>query len=223
MFCDHRRQNPNGATVTTVTAVSARHEHFLPDDYVITPIRRAIHNRQDVLLARDGAGVVLVRGANGEYLAEPGFDPAKFCASPIGQFRVTVLESAEADRVARSQRGRNVDELLWMAGFHASGGRLMVGCNTYDVVQFQYWPNLSRLPYTPNTMRIVAMLTRHATSIALAHRLLKIEAAELYQIYSAARCAGIAQVINGAAPEPALKPHRNQTLLSQLMAKIAGL
>ena len=209
--------------MTTVTAVSAKHEHFQPDDFVITPIRRAIHNRQDVLLALDGAGAVLVRGAHGECLAEPGLDPVRFCSAAIGQIRVTLLEPTEADRLMRGQRGCNVDELLWMAGFHASGGRLMAGCNTYDVVEFLHWPNLSRLPHTPNTMRIVAMLTRHATSIALAHRLLKVEAAELYQVYSAARCAGVAQVINGAAPEPALKPHRNQTLLSQLMAKIAGL
>lgn len=210
--------------MTTVTAVSARHEHFLPDDFVITPIRRAIQNRQDVLLTLDGVGALVVRGAHGEYFVEPGkFEPARFCTTPVAQIRVTVIDPADAERRADSRSRRNVDELLWMAGFYASAGRLMAGCNTYDVVQFQHWPNLSRLPYTPNTMRIVAMLTRHATSIALAHRLLKIEAAELYQVYSAARCAGIAQVINGAAKEPALKPHRNQTLLSQLMAKIAGL
>lgn len=203
---------------------SSKNEHFLPDDYVITPIRRAIQNRQDVLLSVSGAGATVVRGARGEYFSEPGgFDPGKFYTATAGHIRVAVLETEDADRRADSRTPRNVDELLWMAGFHASGGRLMEGCNTYDVVQFQHWPNLTRLPHTPNTMRIVAMLTRHATSIALAHRLLKIEPAELYRIYSAARCAGLVRVVNGAVQEPALKPHRNQTLLSHLMAKIAGL
>jgi len=207
-----------------VADVTSKNEHFLPDDCVITPIRRAIHNRQDVLLSVAGAGAAVVRGAHGEYFVEPGgFDPVKFCTAPAAQIRVVVLETAEADRRADSRSRRNIDELMWMAGFHASGGRLMEGCNTYDVVQLQHWPNLTRLPHTPNTMRIVAMLTRHATSIALAHRLLKIEPAELYRIYSAARCAGIARVVNGAVQEPVLKPHRNHTLLSQLMAKISGL
>lgn len=206
-----------------VAAATTKTDFFSPDDYVITPIRRAIHNRQDILLTIDNAGAVVVRGAKGEYVPEPGFDPVKFFTTPATQLRVSVLEPADAGRRAEALHGRNVDELMWTAGFHASNGRLMEGCNTYDVVQLQHWPNLTRLPHTPNTMRIVAMLTRHATSIALAHRLLKIEPAELYRVYSAARCAGLARVINGTAQEPALKPHRNHTLLSQLMAKIAGL
>jgi hypothetical protein len=197
--------------------------HFSPDETVITPVRRAVQNKQDVLLALDGVGQVLVRGVQGECLAGPMNDLARFCTAPVDQIRVTVLEPDEATRQAGGRAGRNIDEFMWTAAFHASQGRLMEGCNTYDVVQFRHWPNLSRLPHTPNTMRIVAMLTRHTTSIALAHRLLKIEARELYQIYSAARCAGLARVINGTVQEPVLKPHRNQTLLSSLMSKIAGL
>jgi hypothetical protein len=197
--------------------------HFSPDETVITPVRRAVQNKQDVLLALDGVGQVLVRGAMGEYLAGPMNDLVKFCTVPVTQIRVSVLDPDEATHQAGSQTGRNIDEFMWTAAFHVSQGRLMEGCNTYDVVQFRHWPNLSRLPHTPNTMRIVAMLTRHATSIALAHRLLKVEAKELFQIYSAARCAGLARVVNGAVPEPVLKPHRNQTLLSSLMSKIVGL
>jgi hypothetical protein len=197
--------------------------HFLPDHYVITPIRRAIHNRQDVLFELDGANTVLVRGDQGQYSAERGFDPVKFCTAPVGQIRVTVLDPSEADRRTERQRVQNADELLWTAGFVASGGRLMEGCNAYDIVEIERWPNLTRLPHTPNTMRIIAMLARHVTSIAVARKALKIEPSEINQVYSAARCAGIARVINVAVQEPILKPHRNQTLLSQLMAKIAGL
>jgi hypothetical protein len=197
--------------------------HFSPDNTVITPVRRAVQNKQDVLLTLDGVGQVLVRGALGECLAGPMNNLMKFCTVPVSHIRVAVLETDEATRQAAGQTGRNIDELLWTAAFHLSQGHLMEGCNTFDVVQFRHWPNLSRLPHTPNSMRIVAMLTRHPTSIALAHRLLKIEAKELYQVYSAARCAGLVRVVNGAVPEPVLKPHRNQTLLSSLMSKIVGL
>jgi hypothetical protein len=197
--------------------------HFSPDETIITPVRRALQNKQDVLLALDGVGQILVRGALGECLVGPMNDLVKFCTAPVGDVLVTVLAPDAAASRAGSRVGRNIDEFMWTAGFHISQGRLMEGCNSYDVVQFRHWPNLSRLPQTPNTMRIVAMLTRHATSIALAYRLLKIEARELHQIYSAARCAGLARVVNGTVQEPVLKPHRNQSLLSNLMSKIAGL
>ena len=196
---------------------------FSPDDFAIVAVRRAVQNKQDVLLSLEGVGQVLVRGLLGECLAAPMHDLVKFCTAPVDRIGVRVLEADEATRLVNGRTGRNIDEFLWTAAFHASGGRLMEGCNTYDVVQFRHWPNLSRLPHTPNSMRIVAMLTRHATSIALAHRLLKIEASEMYQIYSAARCAGLARVVNAKAQEPVLKPHRNQTLLNSLMAKIVGL
>lgn len=205
------------------TGNTAGAAHFSPDDYLITPVRRAVQNKQDVLLTHDRLGQTLILGSKGECLIPGQVDLARFCIAPAAEFRVAVLEPAEAAQRVGTSIGRNLDEFMWTAAFHASGGRLMEGCNTYDVVQFSHWPNLSRLPHTPNTMRIVAMLVQHTTSIALAYRLLKIEAKELYQIYSAARCAGIAQVVNAAAQEPVLKPHRNQTLLSSLMSKIAGL
>lgn len=208
-----------------VTGATGKTQFFSPDDCLITPIRRAIQHRQDVAVALDGAGHVVVRGKLGEYHATPALDMARFCAAPVARFQISVLDSRHAleAAIALAAPARNLDELLWMAAFHASGGRLLEGCNTYDVVQLNQWPNLSRLPHTPNTLRIAAMLTRHPTSVALAHRLLKVEPGELYRVYSAARCAGLANVVNGAVREPALKPHRNQTLLTQLMAKIAGL
>jgi hypothetical protein len=54
-------------------------------------------------------------------------------------------------------------------------------------------------------------------------RLLKVTPEEMYQFYSAARASGIARPINRQPEEPKLEPHRNQTLLSSLLSKIARL
>jgi hypothetical protein len=194
---------------------------FSPDDYLITILRRAVAHVQDMRIALDGVGEITVFARRGEYF--PGTtDMARFCAAPAARFQVTVLDGHEAGRDTAAGVGRNIDELLWQAGFHASGGRLMQGCLRDDVVQLRHWPNLSRLPSTPNAMRISALLTRHPTSIMLAQRLLKVEAAEIYRFYSAARCAGLAHVLNRKPEEPVLKPHRNQALLGLLLGKIAG-
>ncbi|MHB8252617.1 MAG: hypothetical protein ACYDEV_02690 [Acidiferrobacter sp.] len=198
-------------------------DHFSPDDTVITSVRRALQNEQDVVLTLAGVGQILVCGALGEYLPGPMNDLIKFCTAPANQIRVAVLKPDEVVRAIGGRTGRGIDEFMWSAAFHASQGRLIEGCSTYDVVQFQYWPNLSRLPQTANTIRIVAMFTRYTTSITLARRLLKIGADEMYQIYSAAHCAGLARIVNGSVQEPVLKPHRNQSLLNNLLAKITEL
>lgn len=192
--------------------------YFDPADYLINIVQRATANRQDTRITLDGTGDIEVWSARGLYVARVR-DMRAFCAAPADRFQVRVLQSpSSADDAAR-----NIDELMWQAGFHASGGRLLKGCFRDDVVQLRHWPNLSRLPMTPNAVRISAFLTRYPTSITLAARLLDIDLPELYQFYSAARCAGLAHALNRKSEEPILKPHRNNNLLGMLLGKITGL
>jgi hypothetical protein len=148
---------------------------------------------------------------------------ARFCTTPIDRYVITIMGAGHQRMPTKDTVGRNIDELMWHAAFHASQGRLMEGCYRDDVVELTYWPNLTRLPLTPNTARISALLNRHPTSITLAARLLKVDMAEMYQFYSAARCAGLARAVNRTPEEPKLEPHRNQSLLSALLAKVARL
>lgn len=197
-------------------------DYFNPDDYLLSTLRRAAANKQDIHLEVDGLGELLMLSSRGEYFAFVTDMPA-FMASTPGHFRLNILSADDHRIPATDSIGRNIDELLWQAAFYASAGRLMQGCYRDDVVELEYWPNLSRLPHTPQAMRIAALLSRHPTSIFFATRLLKVPPAEMYQFYSAARAAGLARPINRTPEEPKLEPHRNQTLLSSLLSKIARL
>jgi hypothetical protein len=197
-------------------------ETFLPDNYVINIIRRAVANEQSVRINAPSAGRILVLPKLGEYIGS-WTDAERFFTTGASQFDVTVVDDGRGTLPNSSEPGRNIDELMWMAGFYASSGRLMDGCFLHDVVQFRHWPNLTRLPITANTMRIIALLAQRATSISLVRRVLDVSLEEVSQIYSAARCAGIAHVVNRKADEPTLKPHRNQALLGLILNKIAGL
>lgn len=196
--------------------------YFNSEDYMINIVRRATSNHQDILLESDGHGELLVLASRGEYFTNLD-NIESFCTLPVTQIKVSVLKLNDSRIPSVDKIGRNIDELMWQAAYYASAGRLMDGCYRDDMVKISHWPNLTRLPHTPNTARILALLTRHASSISFATRLLKIEAAEIYQIYSAARCAGLARLINRTPEEPRMEPHRNQTLLSALLAKITGL
>jgi hypothetical protein len=194
--------------------------HFSPDDYLINIVKRAVANGQNVEICADENGCVLVMTKRGEFFADVR-SLEDLCRTPATKFRVTV-QDGDTHPLARDI-GRNIDELMWCAGFYASQGRLMEGCFRDDVVELSYWPNFTRLPSTANGMRLAALLSRYPTSIALASRLLKIDAGEAYQFYTAARCAGLARAVNRRPEEPPLKPHRNQALLGLLLNKIAGL
>ncbi len=195
-------------------------EYFSPEDYLINLLRRATANGQDLLIELDNVGEIILLSSRGEYF---GFatDMAEFCTVSPDRYLVTIMGAGHQRMPGPGSVGRNIDELMWIAAFHASKGRLMEGCFRDDVVELSYWPNLTRLPLTENSARIAALLNRHPTSITFAARLLKVDMPEMYQFYSAARCAGLARAINRTPEEPKLEPHRNQTLLSALLAKVA--
>lgn len=197
-------------------------DYFNPEECLLNTLRRATANGQELLIEVDGIGELLLLSSRGEYFAYVT-DMEAFVTTAPDQCKLTILSENDARIPAKDTIGRNIDELMWQTAYYASKGRLMPGCYRDDVVELEYWPNLSRLPHTAQTMRIAALLSRHPTSIYFAMRLLKVTPEEMYQFYSAARAAGLARPINRTPEEPKLEPHRNQTLLSALLGKIARL
>ena len=206
-------------TALTYKDLEANTDFFSPDDFLINTVKRAIKNLQNIHVECTGVGELIVLSTEGEYFCDME-DVKSLCMADAKNFKVTILDKTFRS-IKSNYVGRNIDELMWMAGFYASGGRLMEGCYRDDVVELTFWPNFTRIPYTENSMRIAALLSSHPTSIALAHRFLRITKEEAYQFYTAARCAGIVRAVNRTPEEPALKPHRNQALLSLLLNKIA--
>jgi hypothetical protein len=197
-------------------------QHFDSTNTLVHTLRRAIAHRQDVRIALPKHGDVVVLPARGEWFYS-GDSFADFCAARAADYVVSCLTAGESDHCINSGIGRNIDELMWCAGFYASKGLLIESCQQTDVVEFRHWPNLTRLPITPNTLAITALLTRYPTSPVIAARLLKISWQEIAQVYTAAFCAGLAVVINRKTELPKLEPHKNRTLLSQLLSRIAGM
>lgn len=192
---------------------------FSANDHLINIIKRAVNNAQNIHVNLLGNGSITILSSIGQYFDNTD-DIKYFCMTPASEYKVTVLNKHDGNYDPENT-GRNIDELMWIAGFYASKGRLMEGCYRDDVVELMHWPNLTRLPSTPNTMRLASLLSSHPTSITLAHRFLRIDRAEAYQFYTAARCAGLARAVNRTPKEPALKPHRNQALLGLLLNKIS--
>ncbi|VAW61298.1 hypothetical protein MNBD_GAMMA11-2411 [hydrothermal vent metagenome] len=194
-------------------------ETFSADKYLINIIRRAVSNAQNILIDRPQHGHITVLANDGEYFAEVEHMPT-FCSLAANEFKVTVLNEKKLQNY-KTGIGRNIDELLWQAGYYASGGRLMEGCGWNDVVKLNHWPNLTRLPATPNALRIAALLAAQPTTIEYTILSLKIKRHEVYQFYCAARCSGVISTVNETAKEPVLRPHRSNALISLLLSKIA--
>jgi len=202
---------------------------FIAADYLLGVVQRIVASRENSRVIIQGFGEIAILPGRQEYYTNAQ-NLTELCSVPSPQ--VEVQRMGEATPSNSSGSVRNINELLWTAAFYASQGRLIEGRSKYDVVQFRNWPNLTRLPVTSNAARICALLTRHPTTIMLLHRVLGIDKEEVYQIYSAAYCAGIANTSKralesaiseaeavSAQPEPA----QERSLFRSLFSKISGL
>ncbi|MDD4963828.1 MAG: hypothetical protein PHI11_07925 [Gallionella sp.] len=200
---------------------------FRPSDHLLGIVQGIIASRVNSRIVLAGQGEIIVLPKAGSYYTNAQ-NMARFCQAPAAQFETTPLGNSSLSYPIES--ARNIKELLWQAAFHVSQGRLPEGCTKYDVVQFRHWPNLTRLPITPHAAQICALLTRTPTTIMLVRRILDIPREEVFQIYSAAYCAGITTKIQKTpeqsqaeadiANTPPPAPHG---LMRSLFAKILGL
>ncbi len=199
---------------------------FRPSDHLLGIIQDVIASRRDTRIVLAGQGEIIVLPQAGAYYANVQ-NMAKFCQTPAAQFETGALGESSLHYPAES--ARSLKELLWQAAFHVSQGRLPEGCTKYDVVQFRHWPNLTRLPITPHAAPICALLTRTPTTIMLVRRILQVPREEVFQIYSAAYCAGLTTKIQNTPEQIEAEasivntPPPTQGLMRSLWAKILGL
>ncbi|WP_085316866.1 hypothetical protein [Derxia lacustris] len=125
-----------------------------------------------------------------------GIDVDLFCVARAED----IFISFEREPNLPMARPRPWSELRWRAGYLGSAGRPAVGCTRFDVVRFTDWPTLSHLPHDEECVRVLALLTRHPTSIALARSITGVELGHLFRIYAAGLAAGLVEVINRRQP-----------------------
>ena len=218
-------------------------ERFDAENHPAGIFRRLSSERRDAIVAFSDPGHIVFKPSKGVYFAT-AMDMAEFCSSSADHCTVKPIAPHTSYGNIENVYGvsRPVEELLWQTGFYPSNGRLLNELSDYHVVHFSHWPNLTRMPTTPNTMRIFALFVRHATGIGLARRLLKVDRAEIYQVISAAALSGVlvidsdpklASALPNAADDEEVKAaeadaaahesDRRHGIFGLLLAKIRGL
>jgi hypothetical protein len=202
---------------------------FTPPAHLLNIVQRVLSTQGNSRIILPGMGSITILSQRREYDADVK-DMREFSIAPAENFEIKDLESSELSSISPS--GKDVRDLLWQVAFYLYEDNLIESCSENDVIQFSRWPNLTRLPITPHTARICALLTRHPTSIMLVRRVLGIDKKEVNRVVSAAFSTGIVNTISRgpslSSAEPAvteIKPEQTQKsgLWNSLFAKISNL
>ncbi|MDD4910860.1 MAG: hypothetical protein PHP57_01065 [Sideroxydans sp.] len=196
---------------------------LMPTIHLLGIIQRIIATGQNTLVLLPGIGDVMIFPKRNEYYSSVK-DMAEFCDAPIIKYKLVVI--GESDLSTEQSVCRGLGELMWHFAFASPSAQLLDEYSIYDVVKFKQWPNLTRLPSTPNTSRIISLLTRHPTTLAHVQQKLKIESSEIHQVFNAAHYAGIVEVVSRArakasAPCIQVKPSHEQNFFRSLFTKFA--
>lgn len=204
-----------------------------PAAHLLNIVQHLLSSQDNSLITLPGMGSITILPLKREYYADVK-DMLEFCTAPVESFQIRTLDSSELSSTSAS--GKDIRDLLWQLAFHLYEDSLIENCSENDVIQFKRWPNLTRLPTTPHTARICALLTRHPTSITLVRRVLGIDKKEVNRVISAAFSAGIVNTIsrgpslasisaNSDSAAAEVKPEQTQKsgLWNSLFAKISSL
>ncbi len=197
--------------------------------HLLDLVQQALHSHNVTLIALPGRGEITIVPHLRQYHANTS-DIAAFCAAPVASFEIRQLDHEDAMSI--SAPAKDIRELQWQLAFYLYEDSLIPSCSENDVIEFTRWPNLTRLPVTPNTARICALLTRHPTSITLIRRVLGIDRHEVNRVISAAYSAGIVNMVSRGPSATTIteteteeiKPATQKTgLWNSLFSKISSL
>jgi len=200
-----------------------------PAAHLLSIVQRILDSQSNAQITLPDMGTLTVLPQRREYHADVENMEA-FSTSSAAAFEITTLDISTLASIPYS--GKDIRDLLWQLAFYIYEESLIEGCSENDVIQFNRWPNLTRLPVTPNTARISALLTRHPTSITLVRRVLGIDKSEVNRVISAAYSAGIINTVSRGPSLVSSEPPAAETktvepqrlgLWNSLFAKISSL
>mgnify|MGYP001426156569 CR=1 FL=1 len=176
-------------------------------------LKQALEHRQNLLIILGNQCEIFVNGTRRSFFTR-GHDYRQ--ATLIDYRACSVIPASAAPQYLTEERP--VSELLWTVAYHQSNGALLGQCRRDDVVQLVRWPNFTRLPHELSDHRMAALLTRRATSLVLASRVLKTDEPELNRFYSAAHAAGYTRIVNRPASTVIERQeHKHQTIIGKLI------
>lgn len=182
---------------------------FQPGQYLLGLLLQARQLKARHCIGHDRLGEIIIDPQAGCFYCLSS-DLAGLCRVPASELHLYPYPVTPPSDC----RGHDLEELLWHAAWHASEGRLLPGTGRYDVLELLDWPNLTRLPATPECMHLCALLTRQPHSLHLASRLLCIAPAEAARFYSAALSAGLVRQLSHTASPAAVDEQTHEEHLS---------
>jgi hypothetical protein len=116
------------------------------------------------------------------------------------QIEIKIISHSEKSELSADEikglDSSSIDCFIWELALRTSRGRVPQGIDLSLPHYIQHWPNFTRLPLTPHSMRITSLWVDNPLALDILAEQLDIEKTDVYSFYSAAAAIGIAGPAN---------------------------
>ena len=179
------------------------------------------------LLDTAAGAVVVDAAANRAHLGFALDQLERLCAQPVAQpLRVRMLTNRELTRLQETPGAlvhtEHADALLWRVALTTARGRLPAGTDPAAVVYLKHWPNATRLPPTPEALRVAALFAVRGASLVDAAKQLGVAQRHVFACYNGLAALDLVTHDGTQFKRRQRKAHRSRTLFNRLFRWLRG-
>lgn len=202
-----------------------------------------VHQRNTMILVDDKPVLAVFPAIQRVWIAVSSDQLRDLCR----QERIDVkMKQIPEDSNISERANATVTSCMWQVALWTANGRLVQPLNPNTVFRLKSWPNLTRLAYLPESMRLSAFLTKTSVSLNMLYKLMPLDMADILNYIAAtyltdylavtqqvnetvekAQAATQATISTAATPKPEqiqaarpAMPQKTGGLLSRLMKKL---
>lgn len=143
----------------------------------------------------------------------------KITRNQTGAVKSTKLSDADFEILSKGQLIIPLESILWSAALYGSQGQLIDGHSADVPVQMKAWPNLSRLEFEPEHMKLASLMTSYPFTLKQLADKAKVPWEKVANFYNAAFATGL--IVNNPSHLPTAKHATKATAKAGLLSKIA--
>ncbi|WP_037586163.1 hypothetical protein [Stenoxybacter acetivorans] len=121
----------------------------------------------------------------------------------------------EGSEQLRDKAKITLQSCIWQLAVWTANGRLMSPIRPDTIMKLKAWPNMTRLAYLPESMRLSAFLVKTPVALATLYKLLPVDMADILNYVAATYATGFLQIQQPVTNEPNKQTDNGEVTMSR--------
>ncbi|MFD1244139.1 alpha-glucan phosphorylase [Paralysiella testudinis] len=202
----------------------AGHEHqrqesvsirsFSTDATLLGLVRRLAAENTDTAIMVDGKPVLVIFPAMEKILLAA--DPERIEELCLQPALTLETKAVPANSGLHEKAKIKTMAFIWQLAIWTAQGRLIEPVTPDSVLKLKSWPNMTRMAFLPDAMRLSAFLIKTPVSLSMLYKLLSVDMKDILNFIAATYATGYLQV-----EQPAFEPKKQQREIETVLSRAA--